>query len=281
MHHEQDMRKMGGLKKYMPITYWTSLVGSLALIGFPGFAGFFSKDAIIEAVHNADRFGAGFAYFAVVLGVFITALYSFRMFFLVFHGEERMDKHTKEHLHETAPVVTFPLIALAIPSVIIGAIGIGTMVYGDFFKDAIFIKAANNHFGDYHGVIGFITHGLTQLPVYLAFAGIATAYYLYIVRTDIPAMIKEKFAFIHAILDDKYGFDRFNQWFFAGNARSLGNLLWRIGDIKLIDGLMVNGTAYSVGKFAKIARRFQTGYLYQYAFVMMIGLFFFLLWAIV
>ena len=275
MHHEQDMRKMGGLKKYMPITYWTSLVGSLALIGFPMFSGFFSKDAIIEAVHHANRAGADFAYYAVVAGVFITALYSFRMFFLVFHGKERMDEHTRSHLHEPPKVVTWPLIALAIPSVIIGAFALAPMLYKDFFNGVIFIAEGHNAFPveDYHGVLGFLMHGLTQLPVYLAFAGVATAALFYWRGlTHVPAKIQSSLSWLHRLLLNKYGFDDFNQKVFAGGSRALGLLLWRIGDVKIIDNGMVNGSANTVGRIANKMRGLQTGYLYHYAFTMIIGL---------
>ena len=276
MHHEQDIRKMGGLKKYMPITYWCMLIGSLALIGFPGFAGFFSKDAIIEAVNASQIPGARFAYYSVLAGVFITAFYSFRMFFLVFHGKERMDEHTREHLHETPKVVTIPLVLLAIPSVIAGAIFVEPMLFGEFFKDVIYVKPEHDvlaKLGEtYHGVGGFILHGMTQLPFMLAMAGLISAGYFYLKRPDIPAMIKDKLSLIYSILDNKYGFDDFNAAFFAGGARKLGSVLWNIGDMKLIDGFMVNGTAKGVGWISSIVRNTQTGYLYHYAFVMIIGL---------
>jgi NADH-quinone oxidoreductase subunit L len=274
MHHQQDIRHMGGLRRYMPITYWTSLIGSLALIGFPGFAGFYSKDAIILAVQHADRAGATFAYIAVLVGVFITALYSFRMFFLVFHGQERMDHHTRDHLHEPPAVVTLPLILLAIPSVITGMLFVGPFLYEGFFAQAIYINPAHNPFpaDHYHGVLGFTLHGLLTLPFYFAMAGLATAYYLYQVRTDIPAMIQEKLAGVHRVLLDKYGFDRFNDWFFAGGSRQLGQGLWQIGDVKIIDNGMVNGSASIVAWFATVMRHVQTGYLYHYAFAMILGL---------
>jgi len=277
MHHEQDMRKMGGLKKYMPITYWTSLVGSLALIGFPGFAGFFSKDAIIEATYHAyvaERSGAGLAYWAITLGVFITALYTFRMFFLVFHGKERMDEHTRHHLHETPPVVTIPLILLAIPSVLVGIVAIGPLLFGSYFEGAIFVEHTHNPFHPehYHGVWSFIGHGLSQPPFWLAMFGLITAWFLYLKRPELATLIKERSGIIYTILVEKYGFDRFNDWFFAGGTRKLGSLLWRIGDVTLIDGLMVNGSAKVVGWFSGMIRQIQTGLLYHYAFVMIMGL---------
>ncbi|HEC18986.1 MAG TPA: NADH-quinone oxidoreductase subunit L [Gammaproteobacteria bacterium] len=276
MHHKQDIREMGGIRKYMPITYVCMLIGSLALIGFPGFAGFFSKDAIIEAVHASTIPGAGFAYFAIVAGVFVTAFYSFRMFFLVFHGKERMDEHTREHLHESPKVVTVPLMLLAIPSVLAGAFYIEPMLFGNLFADAIYVKPEHDVLAEigehFHGVGGFMLHGAMGLPFILAMAGLLSAAFFYLKRPDIPAMIKEKFSLIYTILDRKYGFDDFNDTFFAGGARALGRMLWNIGDIKLIDGLMVNGSARSVGWFASRIRSTQTGYLYHYAFVMIIGL---------
>ncbi|MBE9561793.1 MAG: NADH-quinone oxidoreductase subunit L, partial [Proteobacteria bacterium] len=247
MHHEQDMRKMGGLKKYMPITYITMLIGSLALIGFPGMSGFFSKDAIIEAVHHAyeaDRAGAGFAYYAVLSGVFITALYTFRMFFLTFHGKERMDEHTKEHLHESPNVVTWPLIALAIPSIFIGMFTIGPMLFGNYFSDSIFVAVGHNPFDpeNYHGAIYFMLHGLIQLPVFLAAAGVGVAYFLYIKRPELPAIIAKRTSIVYKILVEKYYLDRFNDWFFAGGTRKIGSFMWQFGDVKFIDGF-INGMA--------------------------------------
>ncbi len=276
MHHEQDMRKMGGLKKYMPITYITMLIGSLALIGFPGFSGFFSKDAIIEAVHHAyeaERAGAGIAYFAVLSGVFITALYTFRMFFLTFHGKERMDEHTKEHLHETPWVVTGPLIALAIPSIFIGMFTLGPMLFGNYFSDSIFVATGNNPFNPehYHGFISFMFHGLIQPPVWLAAAGVWLAYFLYIKRPEMPAIIAERSGIVYKILVEKYYFDRFNDWFFAGGTRGIGSIMWQFGDVKLIDGF-INGMAKFINWVASVVRNVQTGFLYHYAFAMIIGL---------
>jgi len=236
MHHEQDMRKMGGLKKYLPITYWTSLVGSLALIGFPGFSGFFSKDAIIEAVHHSTIPGHQFAYIAVLSGVFITAFYSFRMFFLVFHGEERMDKHTKEHLHETPWVVTVPLILLAIPSVFIGGFTIGDMLFGDYFGSAIYI--AENHTGlaevgkHFHGAWAFVEHSFAGPAVYLAAAGVISSWYIYMKQPSIADSLKQRFIVIYNLLDRKYYFDEFNSAIFAGGSRQLGDRLWQVGDVK-------------------------------------------------
>ncbi len=283
MHHEQDIRNMGGLKKYMPITYWTALIGSLALIGFPGFSGFFSKDAIIEAVHHSTIAGSSFAYFAVLVGVFITALYSFRMFFLVFHGKERFEVHGTHKPHESPWVVTLPLIALAIPSVLIGGFYIGDMLFGDFFKDSITILPAHDVLAqiEYHGVWQFILHGITGgFAFWLAMAGLITAWLLYMKFTDVPEMLKTRFSKLHKFMDNKYGFDDFNQTFFAGGARGLGSILWRISDARIIDGVMVNGTANLVGWFSGKARLLQTGMLYIYAFAMIIGLALILAWVI-
>ena len=299
MHHNQDIRYMGGLRKYMPITWITSLIGSLALIGTPFFSGFYSKDSIIEAVALSHLPGSGFAYFAVVAGVFVTAFYSFRMYFLVFHGKERYDEaphddhahddhaaasdahddhgHHGDKPHETPWVVTLPLILLAIPSVLIGYIAIEPMLYGGYFGDSIFI--AENHHAmselreEFHGAFAMALHSLTTLPLWLAIAGVASAAFFYLKRPDIPALIQKKFQFIYTLLDNKYYFDRFNDWFFAGGARGASGFLWKFGDVKLIDGLMVNGSAKLVGMFSNVMRHLQSGYIYHYAFSMIIGVF--------
>ncbi|MDH5484683.1 MAG: NADH-quinone oxidoreductase subunit L, partial [Gammaproteobacteria bacterium] len=274
MHHEQDIRKMGGLKKYMPITYWTSLIGSLSLIGFPGFSGFFSKDAIIEAVGHSTLPGAGFAYLMVVLGVFVTAFYSFRMFFLVFHGKERMDQHTKEHLHETSPVVTLPLILLAIPSVIIGWITVGPMLFGDYFAGSILVKEAHNVMGQIHFTteFGFIQHAFHGLAVYLAGFGVFAAWFIYLKKPEIADIAADKLAVLYRLLDRKYWVDEVYFKVFGDGSRSLGKGLWRGGDVALIDGFIVNGSARVVGWIASIVRHVQTGMLYHYAFAMIAGL---------
>jgi NADH-quinone oxidoreductase subunit L len=275
LHHEQDMRKMGGLKKYLPITYWTTLIGSLALIGFPGFSGFFSKDAIIEIVDKSSIPGHDFAYFAVLAGIFITALYTFRLFFLVFHGEERMDAHTKEHLHEPPWVVTLPLILLAIPSVFIGGFAIGDILFGDYFGGAIYIAEHHDALAEvgkhFHGAWAFVEHSFSGLPLYLMMAGVFTAWFIYMKRPDLATTYKRRFSFLYELLDNKYYFDDFNSAFFAGGSRKLGGRLWQVGDVLFIDGLLVNGSAKMVGWFAGITRKLQTGYLYHYAFAMIIG----------
>jgi len=280
MHHEQDMRKMGGLRKYLPITWITALIGSLALIGTPGFAGFFSKDSIIEAVELSTIPGASYAYFAVLAGVFITALYSFRMYFMVFHGEPRMDEHTKSHLHEPSWVVTWPLILLAIPSVFIGGYFVGDMAFGNFFGDAIFVLPQHDvlgelskHFHEGESVAwAMMVHSIFTLPFWLALAGAGTAWFLYMKRPDLPAKIQQQFSWLHTIFINKYGFDRFNEIVFAGGSRAIGNFLWKYSDVKLIDTFIINGTAKTVGWFSLIIRRMQTGYLYTYAFAMILGL---------
>jgi len=276
MHHEQDMRKMGGLKKYLPITYWTSLIGSLALIGFPGFSGFFSKDSIIDAVQHTEIYGHQLAYMSVLGGVFITAFYTFRLFFLVFHGEERMDKHTKDHLKEPSWVVTFPLIMLAIPSVFIGGLTIGDMLFGDYFGSAVYI--AENHGGlaevaeHFHGAWAFVEHSFGGPAFYLAALGVFSAWYIYMKQPSIAENAKQRFSFIYNLLDRKYYFDDFNAWFFGAGSRGLGSTLWKFGDVQFIDGLIVNGSARFVGWFASVTRHLQTGLLYHYAFAMIIGL---------
>ncbi len=288
MHHEQDIRKMGGIRKYMPITYWTSLIGSLALIGFPGTAGFFSKDLLIEAVRESHWHGAGaiywIAYLSVLLGVFVTALYSFRMFFLVFHGEERMDKETRSHLHETPRVVTVPLVMLAIPSLVIGWFTVGPVLFGGFFGDAIVVDHGRDvlsRIGEHwHGPLGLLTHAW-QTPVFwLAIAGLVTAWFLYLKRPDLPAAIQGKFAGLYNVLDRKYYFDDLYIKGFAAWGRQFGTALWRRGDQFLIDGVLVNGTANSVARLAGVMRQLQSGYLYTYAFAMIIGLTMFLGWLI-
>jgi NADH-quinone oxidoreductase subunit L len=276
MHHDQDIRNMGGLRKYMPITWITSLIGTLALIGFPGFSGFYSKDAIIEAVHASALPGAGIAYVAVLLGVFVTALYSFRMYFLVFHGEERMDEHTREHLHETPWVIWLPLVLLAIPSVVAGALYAAPMLFGTHFGDSIHVAAEHDTLAQvaehFDGALSFAVHGLVTAPFWLAVAGFVTAWVLYVIRPDLPARIRAATGPVHGILERKYGFDEFNQWFFAGGVRGIGRALWHVGDEIIIDGLLVNGSAKLVGWVSGIVRHVQTGLLFHYAFVMIIGL---------
>ncbi len=285
LHHEQDIRKMGGLRRYMPITYWTSLIGSLALIGFPGFSGFFSKDAIIESVHASGIPGAGYAYWCVLLGVFVTALYSFRMFFLVFHGPERMDEHTREHVRESPWVVTLPLVLLAIPSVVSGWLAQETLLFGDYFGSSIQVSSDRNVLATLgeHGTSAteMLLHGITGAPFGLAMAGLVTAWLLYLRRPDLLPRITSRMRAVITILVNKYYFDEFNERVIAGGARGLGRGLWRFGDEILIDGLLVNGSAKFVGWMSGVVRHVQSGYLYHYAFAMIIGLAVMLGWLLI
>jgi len=317
VHHDQDIRNMGGLRKYMPITWITSLVGSLALIGTPFFSGFYSKDSIIEAVAESHIAGSGFAYFAVVASVFVTALYSFRMYFLVFHGEERFgkahahDPHDDHHAdaaakldsheasaphdeadaddaheehhglapgekpHETPWVVTLPLILLAIPSFAIGFLTIGPMLYGKWFDGAIVV--GENHHAmekiaeEFHGALAMGLHGFVSLPFWLALAGVVVAWYLYLVNKSLPDKILARTGWLYRLLDNKYYMDRINEVVFAAGARRLGGGLWKRGDQSVIDGIVVNGSARLVGWFAGVVRTLQSGYIYHYAFAMIIG----------
>jgi NADH-quinone oxidoreductase subunit L len=289
MHHDQDIRNMGGLRKYMPITWATMLIGSLALIGTPGFSGFYSKDSIIEAVQASHLWGSGFASFAVTASVFVTAFYSFRLYFMVFHGKERFhnahpahcdvegDSHGHHHTpHESPWVVTLPLVLLAVPSIYSGWAYIQPMLYGDYFGSAIVINHAAHPAmeelkTEFHGPVEMALHAFTTAPFWLALAGVIAAYFLYMVRRDLPEKIREKTGVIYTILDNKYGFDRFNDWFFAGGARLIGSRLWRWGDVAAIDGLLVNGSARMVGRISRISRELQSGYIYHYAFAMIIG----------
>ena len=281
LHHEQDIRKMGGLRKYMPITYWTALIGSLSLIGFPGSAGFFSKDALIEAVRESHWHGQGavywIAYLSVVLGVFVTALYTFRLFFLVFHGQERMDKKMRAQLRETPWVVTGPLILLAIPSAVIGWFTIAPVVFGNFFGTSIAVTERHDVLAqlgrEFHGSWEFILHAFQHSPaVYLAAAGAGTAWYFYLKRPDLPEVISKKLSGLYTLLDHKYYFDDLYIDGFAAGGRAAGKFLWQKGDELVIDGIIVNGTANTIGRLAGILRQLQTGYLYDYAFAMIIGL---------
>ncbi len=296
MHHNQDIRYMGGLKKYMKITWLTSLVGSLALIGFPLLSGFYSKDTIIEAVHESKIFGHSYAYFAVMAGVFVTAFYSFRMYFLVFHGKERYDEapHDEHHHHndhghghdakphESPWVVTLPLVLLAIPSAILGYFGVEKIVHGDWFKGVIAVTKEHDTIAPltakFSGPMGMAIHGLSTLPLLLALLGIALSYYLYVMNPAMPAKLRAKFSAVVTLLEEKYYFDRFNDFFFAGGARKLGEGLFRYGDRAMIDGAMVNGSAKGIAMLSGVMRHLQTGYVYHYAFVMVAGVLAFLTW---
>ncbi|MBC7756045.1 MAG: NADH-quinone oxidoreductase subunit L [Bdellovibrio sp.] len=302
MHHDQDIRHMGNLKKYMPVTWITLLIGSLALIGTPFFAGFYSKDSIIEAVH-ATHYGwiSSFAYFAVLAGVFVTAFYSFRLYFLVFHGKEKWrdlnhDAHHQNHdqhhglgaqdnPHEPGWVVKLPLILLAIPSAFIGYIAIESMLYGHMFNGIMVVDAAKHpamtelaqHYAEhFHTPAGMALQGFMALPFLLAASGVVLAWFFYTKRPDIPAAIQQKLSLVNKILENKYGFDAFNERVFAGGARFIGGKLWRVGDVQIIDGAIVNGTAKLIGRIAGKVRHLQSGLIYHYAFAMIIGVFLFL-----
>ena len=290
MHHNQDIRYMGAVRKYMPITWITSLLGSLALIGTPLFSGFYSKDSIIEAVHESNLAAAGFANFAVLAGVFVTAFYSFRMYFLVFHGKERYDQNPDAHHgdhhddheshspHESPWVVTVPLILLAIPSVVIGFMTIQPMLFGEFFKDAIFIDA-EKHAGmktlaeAFHGPVAMALHSVSTAPFWLALAGVVVAWYMYLINPAVPAAIGRALRPLVVLLENKYYMDWINENILARGARALGNGLWKVGDRTLIDGLIVNGSWKLVGMVSNWTRKLQTGYLYHYALVMILGIF--------
>jgi NADH-quinone oxidoreductase subunit L len=290
LHHNQDIRWMGGVRKYMPITWITSLLGSLALIGTPLFSGFYSKDEIILAIHASSLPASGFAYFAVLTGVFVTAFYSFRMYFLVFHGKERYDQnpdaHHDSHGHHDSPtkphespwVITVPLVLLAIPSVVIGFITIQPMLFGEFFKDSIYVngeihKAMEMLRAEFHGPAQLALHGLTAAPFWLALAGVVSAYYLYMVNPTLPAAIQKRIQPVYTLLENKYYLDWINENILARGARALGTGLWKGGDEAVIDGLLVNGSWKVVGWVSGLVRWFQTGYLYHYAFAMILGVF--------
>jgi len=296
LHHNQDIRWMGGVRKYMPITWITFLLASLALIGTPFFSGFYSKDSIIEAVHASHLPAAGFAHFAVLAGVFITAFYSFRLYFLVFHGKERYDQNPEAHAedahahghdahhhapHESPWVVTVPLVLLAIPSVVSGFLFIGPMLFGDFFKDAIFIDLAKHPAmaelaEAFHGPVAMALHGLQAAPFWLALAGVALAYYMYLVNPALPAAIKRRLHPLYVVMDNKYYMDWINENIIARAARILGTVLWKGGDRAIIDGAVVNGSWKIVGWAAGVVRWVQSGYIYHYALFMILGVFVFM-----
>ena len=295
MHHNQDIRWMGGVRKYMPITWITSLLGSLALIGTPLFSGFYSKDSIIEAVHFSHLPAAGFAHFAVLAGVFVTAFYSFRMYFLVFHGKERFDQNPDAHQgdhhghddhhepHESPWVVTVPLVLLAIPSVVAGFMFIQPMLFGDFFKDVIFVDAAKHpamaKLGEiFHGPVAMALHGLQTAPFWLALAGVALSYYMYMVNPALPAGIKARVQPLYRLLENKYYLDWINENILAKGARALGVGLWKVGDQAIIDGGVVNGSWKLVGAISGVVRWVQSGFIFHYALVMILGVFALMTW---
>ena len=297
MHHEQDMRYMGGLRKYMPVTYATCFIGSLALIAFPGFAGFFSKDTIIEAVHASTRAGSTYAYWCVLLGAFVTALYTFRMLFMTFHGKERFvvehghgrrGHHEPGHLehapHESPWVVTVPLILLAVPSVVIGWMTAGPVLFGGYFGDAIKVLPEHDVLAklseEFHGAGAAVLASIASPTLYLALAGVVTAWFLYIRRPELPGLIVARVRPLYTLIANKFYFDELYVFLFADGARALGRLLWQVGDVTVIDGALVNGSARNIGRLAGVLRRAQSGYLYHYAFAMIIGLCLLLGWVL-
>ncbi len=284
MHHDQNIRNMGGLKKYMPITYWTMLIGSLALIGFPGFSGFFSKESIIMATGASNQFGASIAYVLLVAGVFVTALYSFRMFFLVFHGSE--SEYVRTHrIQESPKVVTVPLVLLSIPAVLVGWAMIEPVLSGEYFKDAIYVLSEHDtlkaiYDQSFQGALNLVLHGFVTLPVWLSLAGVALAWFLYLKRPDLPGKIQAACMPCYKTLVSGYGFDRFNEIVFVKGSVKLGTFFWKVIDQMIIDGWIVNGSANAVASAARSWRQMQTGYLYHYAFAMIFGLLILLLWAV-
>jgi NADH-quinone oxidoreductase subunit L len=298
MHHNQDIRWMGGVRKYMPITWITSLLGSLALIGTPFFSGFYSKDSIIEAVLESHLPASGFASFAVLAGVFVTAFYSFRMYFLVFHGEERYDQNPEAHHghddhhdghghdahpHESPWVVWVPLVLLAIPSVVIGFMTIQPMLFGEFFKGAIEVNEHAHPVMEelghaFHGPVAMALHAFGTLPFWLAAAGVALSYYMYMVNKALPGKIKATFQPIYTLLENKYYMDWINENILAKFARGLGIVLWKAGDQAIIDGAVVNGSWKLMGLISSIVRRVQSGYIYHYAMAMILGVFVLMTW---
>ncbi|WP_196139483.1 NADH-quinone oxidoreductase subunit L [Aliikangiella sp. G2MR2-5] len=282
MHHEQDIRKMGNLRKYMPITYITSLIGSLALIGTPFFSGFYSKEAIIEAVHHSRLAAADYAYYAVLIGVFFTALYSFRMFFLVFHTEERMDKHTRSHLRESPAVVWLPLVLLAIPSVIVSWFIATPIVSGSFFGDAIFVAKEHDVLSPmvegYQNVWGLGLHAVQTLPFWLAASGVFVAYWFTVVKPGWRSVVDKKLSLVNGVLRNNYYFDKMYIDYFSAGSVGLGKKLWQWIDAGLIDSWIVNGSAKTVAAISGQVRKIQSGYLYHYVLVMVVGLLAFLGW---
>jgi NADH-quinone oxidoreductase subunit L len=281
LHHEQDIWKMGNLKKYMPVTYITMLIGSLALIGFPLFSGFYSKDLIIEAVRLSHLPAAPFAYWIVLGSVFITALYTFRLFFVVFYAKQHIEKTVIPHVHESPPVIGIPLVLLAVPSLISG-ICLTSPMLQDFFKGAIFIHPNHPSFTilqeEFKGTLSMTLHAGTSLPFWLALGGVFTTWLFYISYPKLALLFQNKVKIFYCVLKNKFGFDAFNQWVLAAGTRAMGWLCWQIGDRWLIDGIGVNGTARTIGRFARLLRQLQTGYLYHYAFAMILGFLFLLTW---
>jgi NADH-quinone oxidoreductase subunit L len=276
MHHEQDMRKMGGLWRRMPVTYWTALIGALALIGTPFFSGFYSKDVIVDVVHASKHYGSGYAYFCVMLGLYVTALYTFRMMFMTFHGRERLDHHAREHFHDVGWNMKAPLVALAIPSLLIGAFTVGPILFQGYFGNSIRVFESQNVVGElgreWAGAFVFALHAFISPPMWIAAAGVLTAWVFVLKRPQWGDLARERAGLLYQILVNKYYFDWFNEKVIAPLTRGLGFALWREGDQLLIDGAVVNGSAEAVGWAAMVTRHLQSGFLYSYAFWMVIGL---------
>ena len=256
-------------------------MGTLALIGFPGFSGFYSKDMIIEVVHAVGSPLSGIIYWTLLAGVFVTALYSFRLFFMVFHGDEKFSSEEMSHISESPLVVTVPLIALAVPSVFVGGMFVESALFGGFFDGGVYVSEDRDALKlletKFHGSLAMLTHGFVTLPFWAAVGGILVAWYLYLKAPNLPSTIARRFSIIHKIFLEKYGFDRFNSWFFSGGLRKLGGMLWRRGDMVFIDGILVNGSAKMTNAAAFMVRKIQSGYLYHYAFGVIAGLLIFLL----
>lgn len=309
MHHDQDMRHMGGLRKYMPITWITTLIGSLALAGMPFFSGFYSKEHIVEAAGAAGIWGANFAYYCTYIGLFVTSLYSFRLYFLVFHGKERFDlehgpkalvheedyeylqgqareQAIAEHAHhhglpkESPWVITLPLVLLAFMSVVAGVWFIQPLLFGDFFGNSITVlpqhPAMADLLGEWHGWLAFGLHGLTSVPFLLLVAGFVVAWYCWLINPRVPEAFARSLSVIYKALVNKLYFDWFNMEVIARGTRAIGRGLWHGADRGIIDGIMVNGTARMVGLAAATGRLLQSGYIYHYAFAMIIGIMVFL-----
>jgi NADH-quinone oxidoreductase subunit L len=287
LHHQQDMRFMGGLRKQMPVTWITAWVGTLALIGFPFMAGFYSKDAIIEVVHASSRWGAGVAYWAVLLGVVVTAFYSFRLLYLTFHGNPRytVDVGAGDHPpdgvlqhapHESPLVVTVPLVLLAIPSIVAGYLTIAPVLFGGWLADSIQVLPQNDALAavgeHFHGAAAMAAHAVRTEPFWLMLTGFVLATVIYLVRPTLADRLQQTLPRLHRLLTNKFYVDEFYQKAFVARTIRIGNGLWEKADAGLIDGWLVNGSARLVGGISAVVRTWQSGYLFQYAFAMIVGL---------
>lgn len=285
MHHEQDLRKMGNLKKYLPVTYITFLIGALALAAVPPTAGFFSKDAVIEAVHHSTIFGSEYSYILLLIGAFVTAFYIFRAFFMAFHTSEKMDEHTRTHLKEH-PIMLFPLILLAIPSLLLGIFTVKPMLYDfpGYLGGSVTVLPQYNVLAtmsaDFHGVWNQVLHSVYTLPFWFSISGIFCAWLAVIALPQIGVFFRKYFSWLHRILVAQYGFDTFNNWVFVRGARRMSEFFYHIGDLKVIDSGMVDGSGRGVARVSQLLRKLQSGYLYHYVFIMIVGLLGFLIWLV-